>query len=376
MSEGAKIVPVSESELDEADQVDAMKPYIQGSFARFKCEDCGQIVKTVGAIKRHYKTEHDKNLDVEELSELQIDDSEQNEDQLESVNKEGFTKTADSKISEEILCHVCSKQYTTKGHLRNHMEKCHRDLSQDYLHDFFEPGKRRSKRILTENCILCTKKFRTRIALLNHYHHIHKIRSSSWHQIGNALDEINSLQADVSPLKKRKFATPHEKAVDDMNVDEFSQNGIHDVAETNSNLQNEPILLDDNLVEDEVEVTTSVEEPNEFLDPNQDVVSLLQTLGSQTSSKSSSAFSSQNQFARRAAPGYTTSCASDINAQSYSINGLDDLLTFDSSTSGETNFSRPSHAVCKICFEAFSTWHFLQTHYAQVHKLHVICHVI
>ena len=194
MSESAKIIPVSESELDEAGQLNALKPYIQGSLARFKCEICGQIVKTVGAIKRHYKTEHDKNLYVEELSELQIDDSEQNEDQLESVNKEEITKSVNSKNSEDILCHVCSNQYTTKGHLRNHMEKCHRDLSQDYLHDFFEPGKRRNKRILAENCILCTKKFRTRIALLNHYHQIHEIRSSSWHQIGNALDEINSLQ--------------------------------------------------------------------------------------------------------------------------------------------------------------------------------------
>ena len=360
---------------DQSQQSDPLDAYTDGSFGIFKCEDCGTVVKSIGAIKRHYKANHNKNLEVEELLELQIDDT---RNQVEDEGSKTVSDVSDgrSRNHGEIYCPICGKIYVARGNygiLRTHIEKCHNgEMSEDSLDKFLGIKRRKIRALYQEKCILCTKKFRTKVALLNHYHHVHRIHSTSLHQTGKVLEEIESLHDKVSSNKPQK-STPNLNGDQDTLQDQFgsSEENRNSSSNDKGQLKNlEPVVLDNNFVEDEIEISTSVESPKGFLN-NSNVERFLQ--GNLTSNRVPTR-NVNEALVSRSVPGFTTAAVTDVNAPNYSINGLDDLLTFDGVAASETP-SSSGHSVCKICFESFTQWPFLQAHYARVHKLNVLNHV-
>ena len=274
---------------------------------------------------------------------------------------------------------------------------------------------RRARKI---DCLLCTKQFLTRIALLNHYHHVHKIRQNSLFNISRVKQSIQNIQqalankeettgpdfcpktvkssaSKVSP-KLQRVDTEPVKAISSLHVDSSANHVAPSMTSHRMrtaipasmmpegiNQSSSVVYLKQTIGKTQVSsvpienVILANENPEDIL-ANQNAANILANQDADSIADvteldvCNTGDVSTDDVSKTLSSNYAPLPFNESNT-SMSINGLDDLLTFDSGDQDSAKIE--CDRVCKICFKVFSDWSNLQAHYSCIHKLNVRSHV-
>ena len=374
-------------------------------YGVFQCEDCNEHVTSIGGIKRHYKMKHGKNLEIQELMELQI-----------GANTDDVEGLVCNVHLGSFECEHCQRKYKSHYRLVKHIYSAHQIVVPGYDVSKLNPkvkmeGNKRARKV---DCLLCAKQFLTRIALLNHYHHIHKIRQNSLLNISRVKQSIQNIQQalankdeSVDPGFSPKKTKPsvfkvspnlrsdqHQRKSDPIHVESSSTTNALQRLTSPSNTHTIRSAIPASMIPDGITDTSVVYLKQSIGKTQVSAVPLENvTLADQNAD---SILANQNTDSIADVPELEVCTTDDVSTDdvvsktissecnyealpfnesstNIAINGLDDLLTFDSADADDGKIE--CDCVCKICFKVFSDWTNLQTHYSCIHKLNVRSHV-